>query len=29
MTIWEIANDLIDKASMLVATEDDRANLHF
>ncbi len=29
MTIWEIANDSIDKASMLVATESDRANLHF
>jgi|GEM_PF-362422 len=29
MTIWEIANDSIDKASMLVATEDDRTNLNF
>lgn len=29
MTIWEIANDSIDKASMLVATEDDRFNLNF
>ena len=29
MAIWEITNDAIDKASMLVATEADRANLHF
>lgn len=29
MTIWEIATDSIDKASMLVVTEGDRANLHF
>jgi hypothetical protein len=29
MTIWEISNDTIDKASMLVATEADRLNLHF
>ena len=29
MTIWEITNDLIDKASMLVVTEDDRSNLYF
>ncbi len=29
MTIWEIANDSINKASMLVATKDDRASLHF
>lgn len=29
MTIWEIANDLIGKAPMLVVTEDDRCNLCF
>ena len=29
MTIWEITNDSIDRASMLVATEDDRFNLNF
>lgn len=29
MTLWETTNDSIDKASMLVATEDDRFNLHF
>lgn len=29
MTIWEITNDLINKVSMLVVTENDRANAHF
>lgn len=29
MRLWEITNDLIDKVSMLVITDEDRHNLHF